>query len=332
QTTSYTYDNGERLIRKDYHNGTYALYTHDNANHLLSVINKDSLDSTLSSYSYQYDNAGNRTRMTEEGGDQTDYTYDDLYRLTGVTYPDSTTASYTYDAVGNRTQLVDSGTTNYTYDNADRLLSAGSISYGWDSNGNQISKVEGGNTTTYAYDYENRMTGITFPDSSANSFIYYPDGRRFNLTDKAGTATYYLYDNFDTLVEANSSGTTTARYTSGLGIDDWISMDRGGSSYAYQHDGLGSVVGLTDDSETLVASYSYDVFGSVRSETGNVVNPYRFTGRKYDGESELYFYRSRYYDPEIGRFITKDVYRGIINFSETLHRYAYVGSNKMVYS
>jgi len=325
QTTSYTYDNGDRLIRKD--NGTYALYTHDDANRLLSVTNKDSLDTTLSSYSYQYDNAGNRTRMIEEGGDQTDYTYDDLYRLTGVTYPDSTTASYTYDAVGNRTQLVDSGTTNYTYDNADRLLSAGSISYGWDSNGNQISKAESGNTTTYAYDYENRMTGITFPDSSANSFIYYPDGLRFNLTDKAGTATYYLYDNFNALVETNSSGTTTARYTSGLGIDEWISMDRGGSSYAYQRDGLGSVVGLTDDSETLVASYSYDAFGSVRGETGSVVNPYRFTGREYDEESDLYFYRTRYYESEVGRFTTKDHFSGFLESPLSLNKYEYVNGN-----
>ncbi len=205
------------------------LYTYDDADQLLSVTHKNSDGATLFSYTYQYDNVGNRTRMTEAGGGQTDYTYDDLYRLTGVTYPDLTTASYTYNDVGNRTQLVDSsGTTNYTYDNADRLLSA-------------------------------------------------------------GTTTYYFYDGFNALVETNSSGVTVARYTSGLWIDEWISMDRGGASYCYSRDGLGSIVGLIDAGQATVATYQYDAFGVIKSQTGNVINPYKFTGREYDVESGLYY-------------------------------------------
>jgi len=328
QTTSYIYDDADRLTRKDYQNGTYALYTYDDANQLLSVTNKNSSGTTLSSYTYQHDNAGNRTRMTEASGDQTDYTYDDLYRLTGVTYPDTTTATYTYDNVGNRTQLVDSGgTTNYTYDNADRLLSAGTTTYVWDNNGNQTSKVEGGNTMSYTYDYENRLTGITFPDSTTNSFTYYPDGRRLSATNKAGTTTYYFYDGFNALVETDSSRTTVARYTSGLGIDEWINMDRGGSSYTYHHDGLGSIVGLNDASETVVAAYQYYPFGAIKSQTGSIVNTYRFTGREYDIESNLYFYRARYYDAGTGRFTTKDSFPGVLQYPLSLNKYGYVLNN-----
>ena len=330
QTTSYTYDDANRLTRKDCHNEAYATYTYDAANRLLTLANKNSSGATISSYTYEYDSVGNRVKMTEADGNETTYAYDDLYRLTGVTYPDSTSAAYTYDAVGNRVKLVEDGstTTTYTYDAADRLLTAGAaVTYDWDMNGNQITKTDASGTTSYAYDCENRLTSITFPDISTNSFSYYPDGRRLSKTAKSGTKINYFYDGFNALVDTDSGGTTVARYTSGLGIDDWVSMDGGGSSYYYLKDGLGSVTGLEDVGETVVGTYQYDAFGVIKSETGAVVNPYRFTGREYDAESGLYYYRTRYYDAGVGRFITKDLYRGAISQPKDLHRYTYVGNN-----
>jgi RHS repeat-associated protein len=327
QTTGYTYDNANRLTRKDYHNATYTLYTYDAANQLLSATDKNSGGTTLFAHTYQYDDVGNRTRMTDASGNQTNYTYA-FYKLTGVTFPNLTTAAYTYDIVGNRTKLVNvGGTTNYTYDSADRLTNAGTTTYGWNNNGNQTSKVVGGNTTTYAYDYENRLSGVIFPDSSTNSFTYYPDGRRLSATNQAGATTYFFYDGFNALVETNGSGTTTARYTSGLGIDEWISMTRSGSSYAYHRDGLGSIIGLSNASQSVVATYQYDPFGAIRSQTGSVTNPYRFTGREYDSESGLYSYRTRYYDTGTGRFVTKDLWRGFIGVPHSLNKYAYVLNN-----
>ena len=327
QTTNFTYDAANRLTRKDYHSGAYTTYAYDAANRLLTLANKNSSDTTLSSYTYEYDSVGNRVKMTEADGGETTYAYDDLYRLTGVTYPDSTSAAYTYDAVGNRIKLVEDGaTTNYTYDAADRLLTAGSVTDGWDENGNQISKTDATGTTTYAYDYENRLTSITFPDSSTNSFIYYPDGRRLSKTEKSGAKINYFYDGLNTVVETDSGGTTVARYT-GVGIDDWISMDRGGSSYYYLKDALGSATGLTDTSENVVATYQYDAFGIIKSETGSVVNPYKFTGREYDVESGLYYYRVRYYNPEVGRFLINDPNKEI----RGVNSYSYVGNNPINY-
>jgi len=332
QTSNYTYDSRGRLIRQDYGNGTYATYQYDQANRLLSLVNRGSSGEVISSYTYEYDAAGNRTKMTEANGDETTYGYDDLYQLTSVTYPDGSTVEYAYDAVGNRLVLTDTtGTTNYSYDDADRLLSAGMTTYGWDNNGNLITRIVEISTTTYAYDSENRLISITFPDSSANAFTYYPDGKRLTKTDTSGETTYYFYDGPNVIVEANSAGTTIARYTSGLRIDDWISMDRGGSSYFYHHDGLGSVTGLTNLSGAVVATYKYDVFGAIKSQIGSVVNPYRFTGREYDEESGLYYYRARYYDAGVGRFITKDSFTGQVHNPLSINKYLYVQNNPTIF-
>jgi len=82
-------------------------------------------------------------------------------------------------------------------------------------------------------------------------------------------------------------------------------MERGGQSYYYHSDGLGSVTNPTDSTGTIVESYAYDVFGKP-SAVSTVGNRYMFTGREYDAETELYYYRNRYYDNGIGRFVSVD--------------------------
>jgi uncharacterized protein RhaS with RHS repeats len=79
----------------------------------------------------------------------------------------------------------------------------------------------------------------------------------------------------------------------------------GGTKYYYHFDGLGSVVALSNTSGGIVERYSYDVFGEPNRVSG-VGNPYFFTGRQYDSESGLYYYRARCYNPEIGRFLQTD--------------------------
>jgi len=93
----------------------------------------------------------------------------------------------------------------------------------------------------------------------------------------------------------------------------------------------GEIIGLDNSSESIVRSYDYDVFGEIKSETGSLISPYFFTGREYDSESELYYYRARYYEADVGRFNTKDNYRGDIYLPQSLNKYAYVGNNPVNY-
>ncbi len=277
----------------------------------------------ISSYAYTYDNVGNRLTMTEADGSVTSYGYDRLYRLTNALYPDGRNVSYTYDPVGNRLTLSDDGAvTNYSYDNANRLLAAGSISYTYDNNGNTISKANATGTTIYSYDYANRLVGVAYPDNSASSFSYNPLGKRVVKTDSNGL-TYFLHDGYNVLIEMNSVGATTTQYTTGLGIDEPISRKSATATSYYHRDGLGSVTGLTDATQNVVATYKYDAFGSVTAQTGTAANPYKFTSREFDDDSVLYFYRARYYDCRIGRFVSEDP----IGLKGGVNRYTYVSNN-----
>jgi RHS repeat-associated protein len=135
--------------------------------------------------------------------------------------------------------------------------------------------------------------------------------------------TYYLYDEEDIIAEYDSTGALIASYIHGPGVDEPIEMTRGGSTVYYTMDGLGSVRNLTNSTQTIVEQYDYDSFGNLAAPpiTGN---PYTYTSREYDPETGLLFYRARYYDPAIGRFITADPIGfdgGDVNF------YAYVFNN-----
>ncbi len=115
-----------------------------------------------------------------------------------------------------------------------------------------------------------------------------------------------------------------ARYVPGLGIDKPVLMDRGGTFSYYHYDGTGSVVAVTDGFGTVVESYAYGPYGE--SADGDLIgNPYRFTGRRLDAETELYYYRNRYYSATLGRFLQADP----AGFVDGLNLYAYVRNDPL---
>jgi len=97
-------------------------------------------------------------------------------------------------------------------------------------------------------------------------------------------------------------------------------MERAGATHYYHFDGLGSVIGLSDSSGNLTEEYSYDIFGNITSSLSGVGNSYYFTGRAYDTETGLYYYRARYYSSTIGRFLQTDP----IGYYAGMNLYTYV--------
>jgi RHS repeat-associated protein len=246
------------------------------------------------------------------------YRYDPLYELTQVTQGASTTESYSYDPVGNR--LSSSGVPTYNYNSSNELTSNSNGSYTYDANGNTLSDSSG---KQYSWDFNNRLTQAIVPGVGTTTFRYDPFGRRIQKSGPLGT-TNFLYDGPNLLEEVDNSGNVLARYTQDRDIDSPLSEFRGSTTSYYQADeALGSITSLSSGSGALANTYTYDSFGNLTASTGTLTNPFRYTGREFDSETGLYFYRARYFDSAAGRFISEDP----IRFGGGVDFYPYVDNS-----
>ncbi len=192
--------------------------------------------------------------------------------------------------------------------------------YAYDSNGNTLTSVTGSNTTTYAWDFENRMTSVTLPGTGGTvSFKYDPFGRRIYKSSSAGTSVF-AYDGINLIEETNAAGGVVARYSEGLNLDEPLAMLRSSTTSYYQTDGLNSVTSLSNAAGSIANTYTYDSFGKLTASTGSLTNSFRYTGREFDAETSLYYMRERYFDPSTGRFLNEDP----IGFSGGSDFYSYV--------
>jgi RHS repeat-associated protein len=219
----------------------------------------------------------------------------------------ATPQAFAYDLVGNRT------TNASLYNVGNQLTEDASFTYTYDLNGNLTRKtlLATGNYTQFTYDAENRLVKVdefaagSSTPGATSTYRYDGLGRRIEKVGN-GITRRYVYDAEDILLEYDGANVLQARYIHGPGIDEPIAMARGGANYFYHQDGLGTVTELTDSGGGVAKSYAYDAYGNILDQTGTVENPYTYTGREFDAETGLYYYRARYYDPRSGRFLRKD--------------------------
>ena len=340
--TEYSYDAVGNRDTVTLPNGTVTSYTYDSLNRLVDVPHRTFVGELLSSYSYTLGPAGNRLSVLEHTGRAVDYSYDDVYRLTGEDVTDpvlgNSSTSYTYDAVGNRlAKTSDGNTVSYSYDASDRLLSEGPIiQYFYDHPGNLIQKYDPYNASIkYEYDCANRLTKVNHASGplagSITTYTYDHDGIRMSATTDGHTVNYLVDKNrpfAQVLEERDAAGNLLVSYVYG---DDLISRHESGASY-YHYDGQISTRQLTDETEAVTHSYTYDAFGSLTFQDGATANRYLYTGEQYDPNAGFYYLRARYYDPQTGRFTSMDPWEGAPADPMTLHKYLYANANPVMYA
>lgn len=335
QPTVYDYDNNDTTVylkKKTLPNGSYTTYDYDAAKRITDVSNKKSDGSVIDSYHYDFDANGNRTKViaTSSGGTKTiDYVYDNLNRLKEATCSDGTYERYTYGSSGNRlTKTTQSGTIAYDYDQDNRLLKAGNTAFFYDNNGNLTRKVAPTKTVDYGYDVENRL--ISHADGTTTvTYEYDGDGNRTAKTVN-GITTKYVNDIQaaipQVLLETNGQNNVTARYV--YAPDGRVKQVINNSASYYLYDNPGrSVTALVATGQTVQNSYAYSAFGEIKTANKTVANDFKYAGEQYDEETGLIYLRKRYYDPETGRFISKDAYPGQVEQPQTINPYPYTRNN-----
>lgn len=246
------------------------------------------------------------------------------------------TITYSYDDSGNRISkgATVSGTPETPieaqYDTGNRLtqltlkgqgLNGTDLvcALGYDPNGNLSTKACGTETTQYAWDARNRLTGIQSPTVTA-SFKYDALGRRIERTINGDTI-QYLYDGDQAIAELRN-GAVSAHLLTGLAIDETIARYTNEGERTLLTDALGSVLITAKEDATVVTAYGYSPYGENQIMGTDEHNPIQYTAREND-DTGLYYYRARYYDPQLKRFISEDP----IGIDGGPNVYAYVRGN-----
>jgi RHS repeat-associated protein len=320
------YDLKDRLSSIRYPNGMTGQWEYDAAGRIIKISYRDREGKAAAGFTYRYDPAGNPVERQDSQGRTARLQYDSAGQLVEEVSPGGTTR-YRYLPGGNRATVEERGAVpQYRYDPDDRLVQAGAEQFAYDKNGNLIGRKGASGATVYEYGAEDQLVKVVGPDGGTTTFGYAPTSERVWKKDQQGL-TYYLYDGFDLIQEIGESGGLKATYVHGPGIDRPLAMIRDGKTYYYHADRLGSITHLTDEQGQVVATYEYDPFGRMRERNDSIHNPFTFTGREFDSSTGLYYYRARYYDATLGRFLTKDPVPPRMEEPLELNPYLYVKNN-----
>jgi RHS repeat-associated protein len=279
---------------------------------------------------------GNVLEITDAEGVHT-YSYDGLSRLLGADHPAGGVQpdeAYAYDAVGNRLSSHLSAAYTYQYQmtgGGDQLRSDDRFDYDYDAEGNLVLRTERatGAYTTFTYDHRNRLTatasfdGAGTPVGSA-SYAYDPLNRRIRATE-GGTARWLFYDGLNPILEVDSGGAILTRRLYGRQVDGILADETARATRWALTDMVGTVRDLAAGDGTVLDHRTYDSFGRLLSRTDpNVPNALGFTAREFDPDTGLGYFRARWYDPSLGRFIRPD--------PRAPFGYEYAGNNPILLS
>jgi RHS repeat-associated protein len=195
--------------------------------------------------------------------------------------------------------------------------------YLYDGEGNRIQRkaISTGEITTYEWDYRNRLVGWVQGNKSV-SYLYDAMDRRIAKSIDGVVTERYGHDGNDLTLVTSVAGQVVQRYLYGGAIDEVLAEENStGVNWALA-DRLGSIDLVVNDTGAVVDQVSYDSFGRKISDLSPYNFRFGFTGREFDPETNQYYYRARYYDQSVGRFISTDPI-GLEAGDTNLYRYVF---------
>ncbi len=343
----YTYDNfarqNSRTLYTNNANITKTYTFKDGANDNTTSYIVDTVTENGYTYNYSYDALGNITAYTKTNNNNNQvvesyiYRYDNKGQLIYAGTTDTNGMEYTYDANGNiltKKNLSTNATVSYGYNDptwADLLTSYNGQTITYDAIGNPLS-YNNGSAMTFTWVNGRNLETVT---KNGNTF-YYSYDEDGNRTSKSVGDAYTQYMIFDGIMYGertyDSNGETVIYYLYDEN-DSKYGFTYNGTYYYYQFNLQGDVTGIYDANGQLVVQYAYDAWGKLLSVTGSLastigqINPIRYRGYYYDNETGFYLTGTRYYDPEIGRFINADGYVSTGQDVTGYNMFAYCGNN-----
>jgi RHS repeat-associated protein len=287
--------------------------------------------STLQSFSYSDSPVGtilSETDTPSSSESPADYNYDAQGRLTSMTPGTGTAKDYSYDASGNLTTLPSGAAGDYN--DAEELtsstLSGTSTSYTYNADGEQLGATQG-STTLSSATWNGAQELATYTDGAADmtAATYDGDGLRSSTTatpaDAPAATQNFVWNTVPQVPQLLMDGTNAYIYDGGQAPAEQVNLSTGGITYLVT-DSLGSVRGTVNSSGALTGTIGYDAWGNPQTQGGlTATTPFGFAGG-YTDPTGLIYLINRYYDPEIGQFISVDPL-----LSTTLAPYSYADDN-----
>jgi RHS repeat-associated protein len=340
----YQYDPAGRMLSRVTSSGARTLYRYKDNGALEQLDQYNAAGTQISGTTFTPDRVGNIVAR-QDGSSTISYGYDALYRLATLNHPTNTyDESFTYDKVGNiktatSGSLAPTASTRYynyvigsnrlndirigsatgtlesgfTFDNDGRLTSqtgVGARTIGWDAKGRVRTLTQAGSSETYTYDPMDHRIGRS--GGVLGALNYFLEGEHLESVYKGSSL--------------------EAKFMRGSSIDELVAgylkdTDSKLKPYIFHQDNLTSTTGVSGHNGTVHQSIQYKAFGDVRTNSGTSPNRLKFTGREDDGTG-LYYYRARFYDTRIGRFLSEDP----LGFAAGVNFYRYANNNPASFS